>query len=102
MAGVFGRLDARGPSFAEPFPEHAPPPYSPRPLVRAAAAFAGAPCGVALAIALAAVSALPVTRAREFWVVLQEMRADFAMGSGLLCGFTQVLCSSDSADLGKC
>ena len=24
MAGVFGRLDARGPSFAEPFPEHAP------------------------------------------------------------------------------
>ena len=25
MAGVFGRLDARGPSFAEPFPEHAPP-----------------------------------------------------------------------------
>ena len=37
----------------------------------------------------------------DFWMVLQEMSPDFAMGSGFLCGFPQVLCGSDSADLGK-
>lgn len=37
----------------------------------------------------------------DFWTVLQEMGADFAMGSGLLGGSLRALCGSGSADLGK-
>lgn len=37
----------------------------------------------------------------DFWAVLQEMGADFAMGSGLLGGSLRALCGSGSADLGK-
>lgn len=38
---------------------------------------------------------------RDSWTVLQEMDADFAMGSGLLGGSRGELRGIDSADLGK-
>ena len=44
---------------------------------------------------------LNTPRPPDFWAVLQEMGADFAMGSGLLGGSLRALCGSGSADLGK-
>ena len=38
---------------------------------------------------------------RDFWMVSQEMDADFAMGPGLLDGFLRQLFAVGSADLGK-
>lgn len=47
------------------------------------------------------VATLPAAAPRGFWALLQEMGADFAMGSGLLGGFRGALCGIDSDDLGK-
>ena len=58
--------------------------------------------GVAPALALTAAAASPADAPpRGFWVVSQEMGADFAMGPGLLCGFWRELFAVGSADLGK-
>lgn len=43
----------------------------------------------------------PWSRPYDFWTVLQEMGADFAMGPGLLCGFWWGLFAVGSDDLGK-
>lgn len=40
-------------------------------------------------------------RPRDFWAILQETGADFAMGSELLGGFRRELFAIGSADLGK-
>lgn len=40
-------------------------------------------------------------RPRGFWVVSQEMGADFAMGPWLLCGFRRGLFAIGPAELGK-
>lgn len=47
------------------------------------------------------VATLPAAAPRGFWALLQEMGADFAMGSGLLGGFRGALRGIDSDDLGK-
>lgn len=58
--------------------------------------------GVAPASALTAAAASPADAPpRGFWVVSQEMGADFAMGPWLLCGFRRGLFAVGSADLGK-
>lgn len=43
----------------------------------------------------------PWSRPCDFWMVLRETGADFAMGPGLLCGFRRELFAVGSADLGK-
>lgn len=43
----------------------------------------------------------PWSRPCDFWAVLQEMGADFAMGPGLLCGFRRGLFAVSHSDLGK-
>ncbi len=42
------------------------------------------------------------SRPCDFWAVLQETGADFAMGPGLLCGFRRGPFAVGFSDLGKC
>lgn len=43
----------------------------------------------------------PWSRPCDFWMVLQETGADFAMGPGFLCGFRRGSFAASFSDLGK-